>query len=129
MSQGNVEIVRKLFDAYGRGDFAQAMECLAPEVVWQVGQELPARGPQAVLAVWERWDSAWEDLETVPEEFIDADDHVVVTVRYTGRGRGSGVPLDDRLFDVYALRDGLCVAKSEYRGRSEALAAAGLQQG
>ena len=126
MSQRNVEVVRKLFDAYRSGDYAAALECLAPEVVWHVGQELPARSPEAVLAVWERWDSAWDDLETVPEDFIEAGDHVVVTVRYTGRGRGSGVPLDDRLFDVYTLRDGLCVAKAEYRERAEALQAAGL---
>jgi hypothetical protein len=30
--------------------------------------------------MWERWDSTWDDLETVPEEFTDAGDHVLVTV-------------------------------------------------
>lgn len=126
MSQENVEIVRRLFEAYRRGDYAEAVACLAPDVVYGVGQELPASGPDAVRAMWDRWDSAWEELETVPEEFIDAGDQVLVTVHYSGRGRGSGIEFDDRLFDVYTLRDGKCVRKLEFRQRSEALEAAGL---
>lgn len=128
MSQRNVEIVRRLFETYRRGDYAEAVACLAPDVVYEVGQEVAASGPDEVRAMWERWDSAWEELETVPEEFIDAGDHVVVTVHYSGRGRGSGIQFDDRLFDVYTLRDGKCVHKLEFRQRSEALEAAGLDE-
>jgi hypothetical protein len=39
-------------------------------------------------------------VETVPEEYLDAGDHVVVEVPYSGRGRGSEIEFDDRLFDV-----------------------------
>jgi uncharacterized protein len=126
MSQQNVEVVRQTFEAYNRGDYAEAAALLAPDVVWEIGQEVPALGPDAVRRMWDRWDSAWDDLETVPEDFIDAGDKVVVTVHYTGRGRASGIVLDDRLFDVYTLRDGKCVRKVEFKERSEALAAAGL---
>jgi ketosteroid isomerase-like protein len=62
------------------------------------------------------------------EEFIDAGDQVVVTVHYTGRGRGSGVPFDDRLFDVYTLREGKIIRKREFRDRSAALDAAGVDE-
>jgi uncharacterized protein len=126
MSQANVEVVRQLFESYERGDYAQAAEYLAPDVVYEVGQELPALGRAAVRAMWERWDSTWEELETVPEEFVDAGDHVLVTVRYATRGRGSGIKYEERLFDVYTFRDGLCVHKREFRDRSEAVEAAGL---
>lgn len=128
MSQANVEVVRKLFESYSRGDYAEAAECLAPDVVYEVGQELPALGRPAVRAMWERWDSTWDELETVPEEFIDAGHHVVVTVKYSARGRGSGIKYEERLFDVYTFRDGKCVHKREFRERSEAIAAAGLDQ-
>jgi uncharacterized protein len=126
VSQENVEIVRETFEAYKRGDYAGASALLAPDVVWEVGQELPAQGPAAVRKMWERWDSDWEELETVPEEFIDAGDKVFVSVRYSGRGKGSGVEVEDHLFDVYTLRDGKCIRKVEFRRRSEALEAAGL---
>jgi uncharacterized protein len=127
MSQENVELVRRLFEAYRRGDYAGALACLAPDVVYEVGQELPLRGRDAVGAMWERWESAWERMETVPEEYIDAGDNVVVSVLYSGRGRGSEIEFDDRLFDVYAVCEGKCVRKLEFRDRTDALAAAGLQ--
>ena len=126
MSQANVEVVRRLFDLYRQGDYAGAAACLAPDVVYEVGQELPARGREAVLGMWQRWDSTWEDLETVPEELVDAGDRVFVTVRYSARGRGSGIGYEERLFDVYTFSDGECVRKQEFRDRAEARSAAGI---
>lgn len=127
MSQSNVDVVRKLFETYRGGDYAAAAAYLAPGVIYAVGQEVPAFGPDEVRAMWERWDSAWDDIETVPEEFVDAGEHVVVTVHYSARGRGSGIEYDERLFDVYTVRDGRCVRKLEFKQRSEALEAAGLR--
>jgi hypothetical protein len=46
--------------------------CLAPDVAYEVGQKLPASRREEVRAMWARWETAWEDLQTVPEEFIDA---------------------------------------------------------
>jgi hypothetical protein len=68
-----------------------------------------------------------EELETVVEEVIDNGDKVVMAVRYRGRGRGSGVEVNDRLFEVHTFRDGQCVRKVDFRERSEALEAAGLE--
>jgi ketosteroid isomerase-like protein len=80
MSQANVEVVKRLFESYHRGDYAEAAACLGPNVVYEVGQELPLRGRAEVRAMWERSDSTWDGLQTVPEEFLDARDHVPVTV-------------------------------------------------
>ena len=44
-------------------------------------------------------------------------------VRYTGRGRGSGVEFDELSYDVCTVRDGLVVRKREFAERSEALGA------
>jgi ketosteroid isomerase-like protein len=123
MSEANVEIVKRLFESYRRGDYAEAAACLAPDVVYEVGQELPLRGREEVRAMWQRWDSTWDGLETVPEEFLDAGDHVLVTVFYSARGRGSGIAYEERLFDVYSFSGGRCVRKREFRQRSEAVEA------
>src|SRR5262245_57407885 len=128
MSEENVERVRKSLDAYRRGDYAAASAWLAPDVVWEVGQELPADGPAAVRELWERWDNDWEELETVADEILDAGEHVVVAIRYRGRGRGSGVEVSDRQFEVHTFRDGLCVRKVDFTKRTEALNAAGLSR-
>jgi ketosteroid isomerase-like protein len=128
MSQANVEVIKRLFESYGRGDYEEAAACLALHVVYEVGQELPLLGRAEVRAMWERWDSTWEEMETVPEEFTDAGEEVLVTVYYSARGRGSGIEYKERLFDVYTFRDGQCVRKREFRQRSEAVDAAGLGQ-
>jgi ketosteroid isomerase-like protein len=128
MSQENVEIVRRFTEAYRSGDFDAAVENLAPEIHYEVGQELPARQPDAVLGVWERWEREWETLEILPDEYIDVGDRVVVGIRYRGRGRGSGVEVDDHLFEVHTLRAGKIIRKVEFKRRSEALEAAGLPE-
>jgi ketosteroid isomerase-like protein len=128
MSRENVEVVRAFTDAYLGGDFDEALSHLAPKVVYEVGQELPARTPAEVRAMWERWESDWEELETVPEEYIDAGDRVFVAMRYSGRGRGSGVRVEDRQFEVHTIRDGKIVRKVDYGKRTDALEAAGLSE-
>jgi ketosteroid isomerase-like protein len=126
MSAENMNLVRRFFDTYCRGDYDGSLACLDPDVVYGVAQEAPARGREAVRAIWERWETSFEELETDPEEFIDAGEHVVVPVRYRGRGRGSGVEFDQRSYDVCTVRNGLVVRKQEFADRDEALRAAGI---
>jgi ketosteroid isomerase-like protein len=129
MSQENVDIVGNFYECIRRGDDAGALACLAPGVVYGVLQEGPAHGPDAVRAMWGRWESDWaEGGKTVAEEFIDAGDQVVVTVHESGRGRGSGIEVDARVFNVFTLRDSKIVHKEEFTERSEALKAAGLSE-
>jgi ketosteroid isomerase-like protein len=128
MSQENVEIVRKFHEALRRGDHTDALALLAPVVAYKVAQEGMVHGPDAVLDVWERWESDWEDLEETTEELIDAGDHVILGVRYLARGRRSGIEVGDRFFNVYTLRNGKIVRKIEVTERSQALEAAGLSE-
>ena len=103
-----------------------SLACLSPDVFYKVAQEAPARGREAVRAIWERWESSFDEIETIPEEFIDAGDDVVVTVRYRGRGRGSGIEFDERSYEVCTVLNGQCVRKVEFSDRADALTAAGL---
>jgi ketosteroid isomerase-like protein len=128
MSQENVEAARRCIEAYRSGDYDGALEYLAPDVVWEIGQELPARGPDEVREVWRRWDAEWEELETEADEIIDAGDRLVVAVRYRGRGRVSGVEVNDLIFEVHTLRDGRCIRKIEFPTRAEALEAVGMSE-
>jgi ketosteroid isomerase-like protein len=129
MSQENVEIVRRFYEAISRGDYAGALARLAPDVVYGVLQEGPSHGPDAVRAMWDRWESEWQEGgTTVPEEFIDAGDRIVVAVHESGRARGSGIEVDVRVFNVFTLRGGKVVRKVELTKRSEALEAAGLRE-
>jgi ketosteroid isomerase-like protein len=128
MSQENVEAVRLSIEAYRRGDWVAATAYLAPDVVWEVGQEMPANGPAAVRHMWQRWTSDWAELQMVDEEFIDAGDKVVVAMHYRARGRLSGVAVEVREFEVHTFRDSRCVHKVNFKTRAEALEAAGLSE-
>jgi hypothetical protein len=69
------------------------------------GGDGPTHGPAAVRRMWKRWNSEWEELDMVDEEFIDARDNVVVVMHYWGRGRLSGVAVEEREFEVHAFRE------------------------
>ena len=129
MSQENVEVVRRSITAYQRGEWEEATAYLSPDVIWEVGQELPARSPAAVREMWTRWNDEWELLDMAAEEIIGAGDDVFVAMHYRGRGRLSGVAIEQRVFEVHTLRDGRCVRKVDFETRAEALKAAGLSDG
>jgi len=107
MSQKNVQVVRELWDAYSRGDIDRVVALSDPYVVLVSLEEGPLYGPDAVRANYARWMEAWrEEPETTVEEVIGAGDHVVVIACFQGRGRGSGVRVAERLYEVYTLRNG-----------------------
>jgi ketosteroid isomerase-like protein len=119
MSHENVEIVRRfLVD-----EVDEALSYADPGIVWNPIEESPAQGHDAVRASLARWKGEWDDYRLMPEEFVDSGDRVVVTVRLGGRGRGSGVEVDARFYDLYTLRDGKIVRMDQFTERSEALEA------
>jgi ketosteroid isomerase-like protein len=133
MSEENVEVVRKAIDYeyHGVGGRAEAEAIFDPDVVMNpihVIDEQPSYGPHAMRDDWERWASAFEELKVTFEEIIDAGDQVVVVAHHEGRGRGSGVEVDARFYEIYTLREGKVSRVDEYTEREEALKAAGLTE-
>ena len=119
MSQENVEIVRRFLNV----DVDEALTYADPGIVWNPVEELPTQGHDAVRASLAHWKAEWDDYKLMPGEFVDMGDRVVVTVHLRGRGRGSGVEIDARFYDVYTLRDGKIVRMDQFTERSEALEA------
>jgi ketosteroid isomerase-like protein len=128
MSEENVEVVRQAFayEVYGVGDRAEAEAIFHPNVVLNPIDEKPSSGFDAMRADMERWASAFDELEVTAEEFIDAGDRVLVTAYHRGRGKGSGVEIDTRFYELYTLHDGKVVRVDEFTDQPEALEAAGL---
>lgn len=123
MSQENVEIVRRFLIVE---DVDEALTHADPGIVWNPIEELPTEGHGAVRASLARWKAEWHDYKVMPEEYVDKGDSVVVTVLLRGRGRGSGVEIDARFYDVYTLRDGKIVRMDQFTERSQAIQAAEL---
>jgi ketosteroid isomerase-like protein len=133
MSQENVEIVRRGFEAFTRGGPEAMGEFWDPEIeLWLPSGLIQAggtyRGREAVLDWMKEWAEAWEEIEYTPEEFTEAGDNVLVRVLYDGRGKGSGVRVEGTFWYLFKLRDGKLLSWRLYPERTQALEAAGLSE-
>ena len=126
MSKENVEAVQRAYEAFGRGDVEEAFASLDPDIVFKPTHEAPVQGREAVRASLERWRAPWEEHEMILEETIDAGDHVIQPILFRGRGRGSGIEIESRFFQVFTIQDGRAVLWEEFTERYEAFDAAGL---
>ena len=123
MSQENVEIVRR-FVLSDLDDMSDAH----PDIVWSPVDEKASHGHEGVQASLARWQGEWDEYEEALEELVDVGDRVFVTSYFRGRGRGSGIEVDARYYQVYMLCDGKIMRMDEYATRAEALEAAGLRE-
>jgi ketosteroid isomerase-like protein len=68
---------------------------------------------------------AFEDVDYAVEELHDLDDRVLVRVRGSGRGRGSGLRIEGTLGHLWTFRAGKVVRFDVYGTWQEALDAVG----
>ena len=83
------------------------------------------RGVDGVRRIAANW--PWGGLRFEPERFIEVDaDRVLVFVRATATGIGSGVPVERRTAHECTFDEGSLVRFKVYSDRNDALAAAAL---
>jgi ketosteroid isomerase-like protein len=133
MSQENVEIVRRSFDAFLRGDFDGAMQAFHTDIAYDLTRLSPDgevyEGHEGVRTGMRRWLGTWDDYAMEVVEYVDAGDSVVIFFRESGRGKGSGVRIEQSVAGVWTLLDGEVVRVTPFLDRSEALEAVGLRDG
>lgn len=123
------EIARRSIDAYNRGDAEALLEQLDAEIEVYAPPELPNagayRGHQGFLKWLGQWDEAWDEfrLEIESIEFV-GERYGVVTVHQFGRGAGSGVEVEMRIFQLYEIQGDKATRIHLYPDRETAVAAA-----
>jgi ketosteroid isomerase-like protein len=128
MSQGNVEILRKVYDAFNRGDLDELIESFSPDaeqVVPMLGQV--HRGRAEIRGSFEEYFEVVQAHHTEPIEFIEEGEQVVVPVRLHGRMRHTGITdemIPTEMVHAFALRDGKIVWNYICADKDEAIAAA-----
>src|SRR5262245_28224225 len=132
MSERNVQIVKKIYEAWEQGDFSSA-EWADPEIEYTAAGPDPAvyKGVGEMGRVWAEWLRHWQDYRVIGQEFIDAGEEVVVLQTFAGRGKESGAPVDD-MRGAAVLTVGPTGKVTRFRGftdQDEALAAAGVSRG
>jgi ketosteroid isomerase-like protein len=132
VSQENVELVERAFEAINRRDVEAFLDLADGDVVqdWSraVGPQSGIyRGRAEVRTFLHSWWDAFDESILVVDELIDAGDRVVSPFHGRQRGRASRVELEGRgSVLVWTVRAGSIVSATLYQERDEALEAVGL---
>jgi ketosteroid isomerase-like protein len=130
MSEENVEIVRRVVDAFNAGDRDRLLGFVDPDMEFRSAVEQRTyRGRDALLQYREDLDATLQEFHTEGDRFLDAGgERVVHLYRVVGRGAGSGVPVSRDVAAVWHLRDGKVLKSRIYLDQRQALEAAGLSE-
>ena len=139
MSEENVEIVRRVFDAVARGDTEAILSLYDPDIEWDGSRHRWAEVMGGKMATWQghkglrKWSreyyEMWETLEDEVEELIEAGDRVVSVVTTRARGGASGVEVEwKHNAGVWTVQEGKIIRVVWFPTRAEALEAAGLSE-
>jgi len=134
MPRVKVDVARRANDAYNRRDVDGVFAELAtPDFEWYpaIVRALDGggyRGREGIEKFVADTRENWEELQSLPEEFRDLGDRVLVLGRLRGRGKASGVPVDQAFAGILDFRGDRIWRYRVYLDRAEGLRAAGLSE-
>ena len=133
MSQENVEILRRLFETWNRGDFDAVAAFYDPEVEFNPGRLPPGEktryiGREGVKEWIRNANDEWDSVTAEPEERIEVgSDRILAIDRWHFHG-GDGIEIEEELPTIFTFRNGLIVRGDGFTDRAEALEAVGLSE-
>jgi ketosteroid isomerase-like protein len=133
VSQENVELVRRGYEAFAQGDIEAALAMCQPDIQVEDHErslETPTsyHGRDGFLTLFATVNEGFSDVRYTPEKLTDVGDRVLVDVRRTGRGKASGAQVEERQFHVWDMVAGRAERFRVYLHRDQALEAAGLRE-
>ena len=133
MSDLNVELARRAFEAFAARDFAALPELMTEDVEFLpvtanlTTGGMPYRGHDGIARYLEDVDRVWDELRIYPDEFRLVGGCVVTLGRI--HARGGGMVLDRPTGWVWRMRAGKIVWAQVYASHEEALTPARLENG
>jgi ketosteroid isomerase-like protein len=131
MAQDNVEIVRRANRLSLAGSLDAIEHYLDPEIEWETrwpGLPPVFHGRDGV----KEWAARVVEPMQVKMLLVEAraldEQRVLAVFRLHGQGRGSGVPTEMDVVDVYSLRSGMIFRRQTFYSEDEALKAVGLRE-
>ena len=126
----NVALLQRGFEAFNRRDLETVLSMWHPDGELHELADVPDvrvyHGHDGVREWLADLTNTFADLRFEPQEFSSHGEVVIVDAVATARGRGSGVPLEYRVFFVFRMRGGKAARVEGYLDRARALEAAGL---
>lgn len=133
MSKENVDLVRRGFELWLKGDFDSALQLMDDEVVTRRIAPVPDagewRGRDGFMNVYSEWTGMFEGFEQrPPDEYIDAGDKVIARVEQTAHPGGSDAVVSETFWYLFEIRDARLVGLEIYADQNQAFEAAGLTE-
>jgi ketosteroid isomerase-like protein len=129
MSQENVELAQRVFDAVNRHDLGALLTLMDADVEavsLLVGIEGGYHGHEGIRRWWGSMLGVFPDWAAEVVEVRDLGDLTLITAVNLGHGAGSDAPLEQRIWILAEWRDRKVVWWKAYGTETEALEAAGL---
>jgi ketosteroid isomerase-like protein len=132
MSEENVELVVRAYEAANRGDFDSGDRYVHPEIEFHTYAQSPEagvyRGKEAMRKYNENLFGQFETIRFELDELLDAGDRVVAVSTQHAVPKGGRQEMTVQVAEVWVIREGLLAERRSYPTRDEALEAAGLRE-
>jgi ketosteroid isomerase-like protein len=119
--------IKRAYEALNRRDIDGTMAVLDEHATWVEHSELPEAGSytgrDTIREFLEQFLDSWHEFEQHIEEVHAEHDCVLLFIRLTASGRGSGIDVESRYAHLWTMREGIGVRVDAYYDRDSALAA------
>jgi ketosteroid isomerase-like protein len=119
--------IRGSYEALNRRDIDGTVAVLDQDAKWVEHSELPEAGSyegrETIRNFLEQFMDSWDEFGQEIEEIYIEDDCILLFIRLTASGRGSGIDVESRYAHLWVMRDGRGVRVDAYYDRETALAA------
>lgn len=107
----NLDLVRNLYEAFGRGDIPTVLGAMASDIQWREAESNPYQpsgaawiGPDAVVEnLFARLGAEWDGFAVHPRTYHASSDGVVVEGRYSGTFKANAQKVDAQFCHVWTL--------------------------
>jgi ketosteroid isomerase-like protein len=125
MGEGDLRTLKAAYTHWAEGNFSGGFEIFDAEVVYEpIPDRRTMHGPQDVARYMSEFLAQWSGYRITALEFTKAGASIVVRELHHGKGKSSGVTLDQAFYSVWTFRDGRVVRASWFGDREAAIAAA-----
>lgn len=121
MSEANVQLVRELYEDFGKGDVPGVLGRFASEIEWREADNFiyadrnPYIGPSAILeGVFMRIVGEWDNFTVSPDSILDAGDQVVTLGTYSGTYKKTGKAVSAQMVHVWNIAGGKVTKFQQY---------------
>jgi ketosteroid isomerase-like protein len=126
VADSNVQLVREFIAAWNRQDLNALLERMHPDCELLGAESIqPIRGHDEFKASFGTWFEAFETFSADPDEFEVDGERVLAHVTQRGRGKASGVEVEQVFHQLFRLSDGLVIRFEEFADEADARRAFG----